>query len=934
MNRSNPTRRRSRTMLQATPVAAAVAAMLWSTGVAQAQQAGAAAPEVVTITGIRRGIESAISVKKNADGVVEAISSEDIGKLPDTSIAESLARLPGVTTQRTKSGAASTISIRGLGPDFNGYLLNGREQTSVGDSRAVDLSVYPAELISGATVYKTGDASLMTAGLAGTIDNKLVDPLSFGGRVVAAQAQKIKTGQGLPVEGDGKRFSLSYIDQFADRKLGVALGFVRADGTTNELGSGGWGEATVQATLKDGTVVQGVKVPVFGGGLDQYKNRTVTDERTGAAAIITFKPSKEISSQLDLFWAKIDAVAKEARLQGPLGGPITNATVVNGIATQGTFQVGASPGGLIDRTESIFTKDKIMSAGWRTNWAFAPTWNASLDLSSNSAKRVERDIEAYAGITTGPDTFSFDTTGGGTPQFSFGRPLDYTNPATIKIRDQTGWSGIAGVPQAGYSKGPTITDKVSAVRGDFRKDLPEGGMFTDLQFGLNFTKRTKDRVTDEGLIVSAAGDGSVPFDFPANSYVATNIGGTGLNMLTFDPQEGLWPGATLLRKYNDDILSKTWGVQEKVTTAYLKANVDSKMGSIPLRGNVGVQIVNTDQSSNGFRAEIGSGVVLTNPAGALRTDGVKYTDFLPSLNLSADFGSGNVVRLGAGQQIARATLTDMRNSFAASVNTNTNSGPVGIFIGSAGNPALKPFKAKSVDLAYEKYFGNKGYVGAAAFYKKLDSYITTQTDINYDFTTYAQQLGLTIPAGGPRGIFTTSVNGTGGSVSGIELSASIPFELLAKPLSGFGLTASYSNTSSSVKLPNLIGLNPNQQVQYNGITMQLPGLSKENTKLMVYYEGYGFSAFVAQNKRSTYVGSVANDSTGGYPTLKYIEGQTWISAQVGYEFQGGALKGLGFRIEGNNLNKPTYRQLRIDGSIESENKTGASVAAKLTYKYQ
>ena len=156
MKNTRSRRTASRALLQATPVATAVAAMLLGTGLAQAQSAPAdgAAPQVITITGIRRGIESAIAVKKNADGVVEAISAEDIGKLPDTTIAESLARLPGVTTQRTKSGTASTISIRGLGPDFNGYLLNGREQTSVGDSRAVDLSVYPAELIAGATVYK------------------------------------------------------------------------------------------------------------------------------------------------------------------------------------------------------------------------------------------------------------------------------------------------------------------------------------------------------------------------------------------------------------------------------------------------------------------------------------------------------------------------------------------------------------------------------------------------------------------------------------------------------------------------------------------------------------------------------------------------------------------------------------------------------------
>lgn len=893
--------------------------------------------QTVEVTGIRSGIESAISVKKNADGVVEAISAEDIGKLPDTTIAESLARLPGVTTQRTRDGQASTISIRGLGPDFNGYLLNGREQSGVGDSRAVDLSVYPAELIAGATVYKTGDATLMTAGLAGTIDNKLIDPLSFGRRVFAANVQKITTGKGLPVEGSGNRYSLTYIDQFADRKIGVALGFVRADGTTNQLESGGWGSATVQATLANGTVQQGVSLPApWGNGLD-YKNRRITDKRDGAAAIFTFKPNKDLTSQVDLFWSKINTYDKIAQFQGGLGTPITNATVVNGVATAGTFAIPIGPAGngLIARSESIFKDDKLFSFGWRTNWAIAPGFKASADVSHNTAKRVERDIEAYAGIAT-TDTLSFNTTAGDTPQFTLGKPLSYTDPNLIKVRDQTGWSGVnypdgSTVPQAGYSKGPNVVDKMSALRLDFGKELGDG-MFTDLQFGLNYGKRTKDRTSDEGLVVAdtATGRGLIPF--PADAYVENNIGGTGINMLTFDPQAGLWPGAKLLRKYNDDILSKTWGVQEKVLTAYLKANIDTKMRDIPVRGNLGLQLVNTDLTTSGYQAQVGSGVTLNNPAGDQRSAGNKYTDVLPTLNLSGDLGNGNILRLGASVQIARPTLTDMRNSFAASVDNDQTHGTFGLFTGSAGNPQLKPFKAKALDLSFEKYFGNRAYFAVAGFYKKLDTYITTATTVDYDFTSYANSLGLVPGSRGYRGVFTQAVNGKGGSLSGVELTVSMPFNLFAPALNGFGVAASYANTSSSVKLPNLIGLNPNQQVVYDGLTMPLPGLSRENSKLMLYYERAGFSAFIAQNQRSDYVGSVANDATGGYPSLKLIQGSAWVSAQVGYEFQEGRFKGLGLRFEGNNLNKPVYRQLKLDGSVDTEVKTGASIAIKLSYK--
>jgi iron complex outermembrane receptor protein len=921
-------RTRSRQPLRATPVATAVAVLLCTSEFAFAQQAA----ETVTITGIRRGIESAIATKKNADGVVEAISAEDIGKLPDTTIAESLARLPGVTTQRDRNGNATNISIRGLGPDFNGYLLNGREQTSTGDSRAVDLSVYPAELIGSATVYKTGDASLAGSGLAGTIDNRLIDPLAFGGRVIAASVVQTKSGVGLDVTGKGKRYSFSYIDQFADRTLGVAIGFVHSDGNSNSLASGSWSQ-NVNATLKDGSKVTGVSNP-FTGGLS-VETDVNTDKRDGFAAILSYKPNKNFQTELDVYSGTIKTATKKNALKaGTNGSDITNATVSGTTVTSGT--IAMAPGALIVYSENIFDDDKIDSLGWKSTLKFGDGWSASVDLNSNKAKRVEKDIEAYAGIATA-DTLTFSTNGNNAPSLTLGNPSAYTDPTKLMVRDQSGWSGVsypagspyAGqtVPQAGYSKGPTVVDKLDALRFDFRKDLGDAGMglFTDLQFGLNHTKRTKDRTTDEGLIISAANGGYDRIAYPGG-YVFNNIGGTGVNALTFDPQDGLWAGATLLRKYNDDILSKTWSIAEKVTTAYAKVNIDTTLARVPVTGNLGAQIVSTDQSSAGYRSSATSSVTLTNPAGALTTAGTTYTDFLPTLNLKGDLGSGNVLRFGLGKQLARPTLTDMRNSFGIGLDNKT-----GELTASSGNPNLKPFKATALDLSFEKYFANKAYFSVAGFYKKLDTYIVQGT-ARFDLAPYAKQYGVTIPPATAFGNYTTPTNGSGGNISGVELAASVPFNMVTSVLEGFGLTASYSNTSSSVNLPNLIGLNPTQQVVTNGQTIQLPGLSKTNTKLMLYYERAGFSAFVAQNQRSAYIGSVSNATVGGYPALVRIDPQTWVSAQVGYEFQSGYLKGLGMRFEGNNLNKPVYRE--DTGTSINTNKTGATYGFKLNYKYQ
>lgn len=928
MKRSHPARRTTRAVLQATPVAAAVAALLCSAGVVHAQQVD----QVVTVTGIRRGIESAIATKKNADGVVEAISAEDIGKLPDTTIAESLARLPGVTTQRDRNGNATNINIRGLGPDFNGYLLNGREQTSTGDSRAVDMSVYPAELIGSAVVYKTADASLMSSGLAGTLDTRLIDPLAFPGRVISGTAGKTKTGVGLPVEGTGNRFSLAYVDQFADRTLGLAIGFVSSKSDSNSLSSGGWGN-NANVTTTAGVTAK-YDIP-FGGGLDVSHNVN-KDERTGVAAILSYKPNKNFQTQLDVYSAKIKtAVKKNALKGGTFGGDVTDATVSGGIVTAGTFNM--APGNLIVYSENIFDDDKIDSVGWKSSLKFGGGWTASLDLNSNKAKRIEKDIEVYAGITTA-DTLRFSGyTGSGTPQLTVGNPAAYTNPATLQVRDQSGWSGVsypagspfAGmtVPQAGYNKGPTITDKLDAVRLDLRKDL-SGGLFTDIQFGANFSKRSKDRVTDEGLIVSTAPGGYGRIPYPSDAYVFNNFGGTGLNMLTFDPTENLWPGATVLRKYNDDILSKTWSVEEKLITTYAKANIDTTLAGISVTGNAGVQIVGTDQSSAGFRSAATSAVTLDNPAGSLTSTSHSYTDVLPSINLRGDLGSGNVLRFGLGKQLARATLTDMRNSYGVGLNTTTNQ-----FVASSGNTNLKPFKATALDLSFEKYFArNAGNVAIAGFYKKLDTYITQFTAVT-DLRAEAAKYGLTPPTGHVvgRDIYTAPVNGKGGNVSGVEVSASVPLGMFVSAMDGFGIQGSYSYTDSNIDLPYQIGLNPAQAVD-GSIRMQLPGLSKKNTKVMVYFEKWGFSAFVAENRRSTYIGSVTNNTVGGYPSLAQIDPQSWVSAQIGYEFQSGLLKGLGLRLEGNNINKPVYRD--FNGSVYNENKTGATYGLKLSYKLQ
>src|SRR5258708_3735936 len=141
-------------------------------------------PSAIVITGIRASLRNSIQIKRNERAVVEAVSAEEIGKLPDASIAESIARLPGLAAQRV-GGRAQIISIRGFSPDFSAVLLNGRQQASSGYNRAVEFDQYPSELLSSVVVYKTPDASIAGQGLAGTVDLRLVRPLAYGNRPIA-----------------------------------------------------------------------------------------------------------------------------------------------------------------------------------------------------------------------------------------------------------------------------------------------------------------------------------------------------------------------------------------------------------------------------------------------------------------------------------------------------------------------------------------------------------------------------------------------------------------------------------------------------------------------------------------------------------------------------------------------------------------------------
>jgi len=182
--------------------------------------------DAIVVTGIRGSVQASPDVKKKSTSIVEVISSEDLGLLPDLSIADSLARLPGVTAQRVR-GRSQQVSIRGLGPDFSLALLNGREVVSAGNNRGIEFDQFPSELVAQGIVYKTGDAQLAAIGIAGAVDLRTVKPLDSKKRQITVSGTYTYNDNGSlnpDFSSSGYRFFGSYIDQNESGTLGWSIG--------------------------------------------------------------------------------------------------------------------------------------------------------------------------------------------------------------------------------------------------------------------------------------------------------------------------------------------------------------------------------------------------------------------------------------------------------------------------------------------------------------------------------------------------------------------------------------------------------------------------------------------------------------------------------------------------------------------------------------
>jgi TonB-dependent receptor len=881
--------------------------------------------EVIEVTGFRRSLIDSINQKRFADTVSEQITADDLGALPDVSMADALTRLPGISAVRT-GGQAAEINIRGMSGGFISTTLNGREQVSTGGQRSVEFDQYPSELISSAAVYKSPKVSMIEGGVAGSVEMTTATPLkndkehSF---TVNARGMHNDLASDIPdATSSGHRFSVSYQGKFMDETLGVALGYARLfqPSATQQFIGLAYDKARDVDQIEgdtDGTercpecefVSEGFELQHKGG----------EETRDGFVTTIEWQPTDNFNLKFDGFYSKFDsdefARGYRVKLEGSqaaISNPIYSGNSVIG----GSFNRTSNSATRIEVVNDDNTENnEVKSLGLNANWDVTERLNVNIDLSYSSAERDFRNGLIWSLVSTdaNAETPEFDN------NVSINYALNNLNLPDVGFNQASALTDLNRVMVTKYGIYPYENkDEVSAVRLDFTYQL-DNDYVSSIEFGARYSEREYDNqrsvfeygsdssfnsperplniTSDMATVVNWSGDFSY---FP--SYLALDQdavlkawfpNGVPQPVQTWGGSGTASDGENPYLNNYDWTLKESGQVFEDIFAAYIMANIDTEIAGIPVTGNIGVRIVDTKQAATSLQ-DVGGDVALgaqyiTDEVGLVNDRyfptkiSNSYTDYLPQMNLNFRLTDSDQIRFAAAKVMSRPNIDRLASNSSLNFNKiSTESESYFEISGQAKNsPHLKPFYANQYDLSYEKYFDDgNGSLIAAVFYKDIESTgIVTQTISEYDFAAN----GLAVPeqmvdpiSGVPlsvrNGNFETAFNDEeGGYIRGFEFTYTQIFSFLPDLWSGLGLQASYSYTESEIQQISKLG----QQ----DLSISLPGLSENVLQTTLFWEYEGFETRASVRYRDEFVSEqVAVEAQ----TVNY-DGETIIDYQASYQ---------------------------------------------------
>ncbi|NDK39428.1 TonB-dependent receptor [Pseudoxanthomonas gei] len=832
------------------------AAQLHAQEVATAPADAATDLDTIVVTGIRGSIEKSLDVKREAKSHVEVITAEDIGKMPDKNVADSLQRLPGVTISSagaTEGGFDENdrVSMRGTNPSLTLTQINGHPVSS-GDwfvlnqsdnaGRSVSYTLLPSSLVSQVLVHKTSQAKLNEGGVTGTVDIITRKPTEFAETFTASGSVGAVYAT-LPGETDPQINALLNFRNEAST-FGVLVQAFSEDRTLRRDGVEVLGYD--QIAPGSASPLAGVWYPrAIGAALFEQKR-----ERRGGLVEVQFKPTDNLSFDLSGFVSKLDAsnynrnyLLYNPRILGAGQLPLPGYVVRNNTLVSAEF--APTPGVNTGLYDMISRPDESAST---TYVAFEADWKASDKLNldfklGTSTGHGETPTQDVAEWTVGQGTGASYALNGidRAPSFNL-NDSTATPPANLALD----W--IFGLQNL------DIEDKDTWGQIDAQYFI-ESGVFESLDFGVRVANHDRESAN---VVAQGPNWGASPFDpatFPQgySNYPGDYASGLGGNF----PRDIWYFTAEQMAAWNavqanrDPVVRRypfyDFSLEEKTQAAYVQANLSGDRWS----GNVGVRLVKT-------RTEVLQYV----PGGTTTTPGAiqgsafgifspftiknDYTDVLPSANFRFELSDTLVARVAATRTMGRPDYSALAGGLNLSPPADEND----VGGGNSSNPNLKPIYSNNYDAALEWYYAPRSLLSASVFYMDMSSYVS-QGASNQQFLTF----DAAHPDGYLGNYLVTSPINAPASAKGIELSWEQPLG------EHFGFNTNYTYTDAE---------------EDDGDPVV--GASRNTFNLVGYFENEHFNARVAYNYRSHFYSGLDRRSAFNQDDTQSV------SASVGWTF--------------------------------------------------
>ena len=760
-----------------TPLAQGIALALgvaaFAPGMARAADEAPVALEEVVVTGIRASLEASMDLKRNAAGVVDAITAEDMGDFPDSNLAESLQRITGVSIDRDR-GEGARVTIRGFGPDFNLVLLNGRQMPTSGGingtglGRSYDFGNLASEGISAVEIYKSGRADIPTGGIGATLNILTTRPLDAPGfkATAAASAMYDESRTNLSSNSWTPEFSGLISDTFMDDRVGVALSLVRQERKSGAATAsvGGWrtfsgptdncwctanpsewgGIPPASDPLQQNRPGEGdiYSVPqVIGYELADYDR-----VRTNGQLTFQVRPVDNVTATLDYTYSELE-----------LDRTFSNMSAWFNFAGQETLWTDGPNASPLTYTENSVNSDFAMGAG--------------TDAFKNENKSLGFNVEWQVTDNLSMELDYHDSSAESTPNSKWGNQAQLAISSFTRNRT-TGYFGQDfPILELGLSRPLSADDMIvtgSVFVNNFSKmDINQGRLAGNLEFDTSFVKSIDfglqftevDNRAAGAVVQRDAWGGVTQPGAIADLMTPANLGNSfskipggkdpriQSDFFTFDMAaliartEALIASgdASLFVPGNGDLgpcgtgLCPTDNLQydrltnEKTKAVYTQVNMATEWGDMPVDMRLGLRYEKTNVVSDALSPNYTNLLWVAGNELALQFDGTTYTQgkgdydyFLPNFDFSIDVTPDVKARASLSRTLSRPNYGDIQGGLTLASPVRITGGT-----GARGNPGLLPYVSDNLDLSVEWYYGNGSYMAAGYFRKEVSNFIGT-----------------------------------------------------------------------------------------------------------------------------------------------------------------------------------------------------------------